>query len=129
MKEEVVQHTYPIYPEQREIEYFKIPASELQKDGFKVQVSPANMKEGRWVDNQFGMDDGQETVIINLPINSGKTTTLYRFVKRKMKDLDAYFFICSPYKKLVQKDVQHLQRELGNNRVLATAGLKVWIIA
>jgi len=56
--------------------------------------------------------DKKETVVFNFPVGKGKTETCYKLIKEYDK-LGWYVIVCSPFIKLVDKDLKKIQGRIG----------------
>lgn len=55
----------------------------------------------------------KETIVFNFPVGKGKTTICYDLIKEYDK-LGWYIIVCSPFVKLVNKDLKKIEDRIGN---------------
>ena len=106
-----IREDIPFKVNNQSIDYFKIPIDRLIKDGFTAKKIEIPNVPGGFLNferdfQKFKMTD-KETVIFNFQVGKGKTTICYELIK-KYSESGNIVIVCSPFKKLVEKDYSEL---------------------
>jgi hypothetical protein len=111
----IATETQVLYPEatRADIDFFKIPEDKLKAHGFTVEKKEIELSTIQRISRAFLEDNGlepdkRETVVFNLPTNAGKSTTAYELIQHYYREKGNLVIVCSPFIKLVEKDVREL---------------------
>jgi hypothetical protein len=79
--------TLKAIPQGQGRDYFSIPVEDLQKRGINAEKLMMDLAHHRYVSKELLVKHGfdpntKETVALNLPTNSGKTTLFYNLIER-----------------------------------------------
>lgn len=102
------------------IDYFQLDTAIIGMDKFEVETLNIALNAGEQINaaQHFQTIDHQrtETIVFNLPVGVGKTTTCYQLAKKYQQD-GYYVIICSANTALAQKDHQELSKHFSTQEL------------
>ncbi len=101
------------------IDYFKLGKELFEKDGFHFSKEEIKFNDGeRYLDGNEHFNnldvDKKETVVLNFQVGKGKTSIFYQLVGEHYNN-GYKIIICSPFIKLIEKDLHHIVRLFPKN--------------
>jgi len=120
----VSKHELPFTLKSAPIDYFKIPVDRLIQEGFEVTRKEIKLEPDEQLNYEVHFKEfdyrKEETVVLNIQAGKGKTTFFYDLIRRYGKRRKEYVvIICSPFKKLIEKDYAELvSRYAGENIII-----------
>lgn len=104
-------------PQLTERDYFQIPVDDLTNRNISAVKHVIELREQIRVTlptlSGTGFDpEAGETVVFNLPTNSGKTTLFYDLIGQYATDNKNVVIVCSPFIKLVNKDFEAISQRI-----------------